>query len=612
MINVQKVHGDAINKIDLVYSVLGDEVIKQISSQQANFITQPLDRDSFLKACPGSGKTHSIGIKLAYEINNWISKTSGLAVLSFTKNAANEIKSRTQYFLKESQIEYPHFVGTVDSWLHAYIFHPFAKVVTGFLGTNNDYTHRLIQDGNHGQWLKNYSYKEYSVLGYSFNVNDQIVFTSPKKISSLKEYELNILRENKEKFAKAGFVTYADIEYWTYKLLQKRGDILDIIAARFPYIFIDECQDLSEIQLEIFDLLKQAGVSIHLVGDLNQAIYEFREVYPEKVHQMTVKWGLERLELTMNHRSVQQICNVVGSLNGSVQIQANRSSLVKPCILWIYDKNKSMDQIQKAFLNLLNQRGIDSENAVVMARGNSLIEKLKGQLISREQEIAQKTLTYKIASAVAYWNAESINEKNRAIQLFSQAIINLAYNSKAKKSNTLTPSPYDPMEWRLLLAAVLDKLIVKSEFIIKDFPEQTWKQWIKLVLKQELKEFWENLRETDCTYDEISRRIKAPPKISDEVITKDFLMEQIKIKSELSFKTIHSVKGETYKAALLVSSPTKNSEGGHFTHWLHRNTEANRLAYVACSRPKELLVIAIPEHNEEFLQLGFLKEDMPV
>lgn len=89
----------------LIQSVLKHKDILNISSQQADFILQPLNYDCFLSACPGSGKTHSVSLKFAYEINNWISRTSGIAVLSFTNNAANEIKNRANNILKEKQVE---------------------------------------------------------------------------------------------------------------------------------------------------------------------------------------------------------------------------------------------------------------------------------------------------------------------------------------------------------------------------------------------------------------------------------------------------------------------------------------------------------------------------
>ena len=70
---------------------------------------------------------------------------------------------------------------------------------------------------------------------------------------------------------------------------------------------------------------------------------------------------------------------------------------------------------------------------------------------------------------------------------------------------------------------------------------------------------------------------------------------------EVLITTIHSVKGQTFDAVLVVSSPSKvGTSDGHWSDWLENpNSEAARLAYVASSRPRYLLAWAIPEPNEE-------------
>ena len=599
------------NKMALIQSVLKHKDILNISSQQADFILQPLNYDCFLSACPGSGKTHSVSLKFAYEINNWISRTSGIAVLSFTNNAANEIKNRANNILKEKQVGYPHFVGTIDSWIHAYIFHPFANEVTGYTGENDDYTHKLIQDGNHGPWIKKYNYKDISILDYTFDKNDQLIFISKKVKSDNNPYVVKVLKENKLKFAKDGFVTYSDIEYWAFNLLQKRGDILDLIAKRFPFIIIDECQDLSEIQLEIFELLKHAGVSIHLVGDLDQAIYEFRNVFPDKVRNKIKLWRLHQLELSLNYRSVQQICNVITKLSGKQQIVGIRSSLNKSCLLWVYDKKDDMHKVRDAFIKLLNKRNINIDDAVIIARGSSLVNKIKGYEQNSKLDKVKNSISFKIATAIAHWQSADVLDKQYAIQTLGNVLVDLAYDGKGiKRENIKTPFAYQPMEWRLALKTCLDRLVESSEFTKNDDSKQIWKDWIRNVLKKEFELFWNEFKEVTCSFNNVSTRLKSPNKLTDTPISKSLLLGKSNADSKIKVDTIHSVKGETYKAVLFVSAPTKNSEGGYFEHWLQRDTEANRFAFVACSRPKELLVLAIPEYNEEIHKLGFYQDQI--
>ena len=55
---------------------LGTSFIDNLNVDQLNYITSGTDKNIFLKACPGSGKTEVLGIKSAYEINSWENKLS--------------------------------------------------------------------------------------------------------------------------------------------------------------------------------------------------------------------------------------------------------------------------------------------------------------------------------------------------------------------------------------------------------------------------------------------------------------------------------------------------------------------------------------------------------
>src|SRR5271157_3134537 len=94
--------------------------ILEKSPEQIEYVFSP-DRESvFLKACPGSGKTEVVGLKAAYFIRRWKHRLGGIAVLTFTNNAANVINQRVSQFTGVEKTGYPHFIGTIDSWLHGY------------------------------------------------------------------------------------------------------------------------------------------------------------------------------------------------------------------------------------------------------------------------------------------------------------------------------------------------------------------------------------------------------------------------------------------------------------------------------------------------------------
>ena len=105
--------------------------IGEKTGEQLDFVLHSGDKNSFLMACAGSGKTEVVGLKAAYEIRKWKYTHSGMAILTFTKNAASVIKERALQFAGSSRTSYPHFIGTFDSWLHGYIANPFLHFRVG-------------------------------------------------------------------------------------------------------------------------------------------------------------------------------------------------------------------------------------------------------------------------------------------------------------------------------------------------------------------------------------------------------------------------------------------------------------------------------------------------
>ena len=88
-------------------------------------------------------------------------------------------------------------------------------------------------------------------------------------------------------------------------------------------------------------------------------------------------------------------------------------------------------------------------------------------------------------------------------------------------------------------------------------------------------------------------------------------------KSNISITTIHSVKGKTCNAVMVVSAPSKkgDSKDNHWEYWIDKDNypEAARLAYVASSRAEYLLVWAVKKGTdrdvERLAKLGFVPVD---
>lgn len=131
--------------------------IARLTIEQLAFINHRLSIPCHLTACPGSGKTEVVGIKTVYELSKWAAPHSGIAVLTFTRNAADAINERIIGYGGGLASRHPHFVGTFDSWLHGYIFQPFGYRFTKYDGSSGDRRIKIIDDDSSAGFLHSFT-----------------------------------------------------------------------------------------------------------------------------------------------------------------------------------------------------------------------------------------------------------------------------------------------------------------------------------------------------------------------------------------------------------------------------------------------------------------------
>ena len=83
---------------------------------------------------------------------------------------------------------------------------------------------------------------------------------------------------------RANLVDYADLEHMSARLLLGEDgaptELARRVRDRYAEILVDEYQDVSRVQDDIFRALSQEGSNLFLVGDVKQSIYRFRLADP--------------------------------------------------------------------------------------------------------------------------------------------------------------------------------------------------------------------------------------------------------------------------------------------------------------------------------------------
>jgi superfamily I DNA/RNA helicase len=76
----------------------------------------------------------------------------------------------------------------------------------------------------------------------------------------------------------------------------------EMIFPVFPFVFVDEAQDLNPVQIEMLKILNEKGSRIICVGDTHQAIYGFRGADPYSMKNIKEALDCKPMPLSINYR----------------------------------------------------------------------------------------------------------------------------------------------------------------------------------------------------------------------------------------------------------------------------------------------------------------------
>lgn len=549
-----------------------------------------------LCACPGSGKTAIVAQKLQKYVHNWPYAHQGVAALSFTNVASEEIAEKLNDLTGNGvSVQYPHFVGTLDKFINNFVLLRF-----GYLITKNKKRPVIDINGIH-HWKFNYWRHDCQVNGCPNNFNsfhlgiDRIYYYANKPIQcSRKENRPLPCEQYRSTLDKHGIISQNNAATYSYFLLKQYPEIAKAIVARFPVIILDEAQDTSADQIAVFEQLVEAGLkNLFLVGDPDQAIYEWRNATPKCFIEKISDPGWTGLELTNNYRSSQIICNAVQSfssmLAGKPPNTASGEARVfntKPILIEFDAVTTTEEQIISKF------QWICAENAIVP--GNKKIAVLsRGRIYSNTaiDGLWKSKEIENIAQAAYEWYCGS---RKKARIMCEKVIFSLLYGDTGTTSENEMKEKID----NSLTMVVWDKLVLST---IIGFPAITidLKSWMSEIVSLFSSQF-EKYGVTPRTGKDISTlfKIKTRDKKHPNFMTfqtKDFFEKQ-NTSASFNRSTVHGVKGETYDAVLLM---IKSNTGATLTpNALMKGSlddEIMRLAYVAMTRPRKILVVAIPK-----------------
>lgn len=265
-------------------------------------------------AGPGSGKTLVITQRTKNLIENHQVKPSDILVVTFTKAAAVEMKTRFAQMMGNRNV--PVTFGTFHAVFFTILKHAYHYTAENII--REDQKFALMRDIIRRFQLEYEDENEFigQILGeISMVKNARVSLEHYYSANCAKDVFVRIFGMYQEALQRNSRIDFDDMLVYTYELFTGRPDILAAWQRRYPYILIDEFQDINKIQYEIMKLLAAPKDNLFVVGDDDQSIYRFRGATPNIMQSFARDYpDAKQVTLEVNYRCVSDIAAKAGKV----------------------------------------------------------------------------------------------------------------------------------------------------------------------------------------------------------------------------------------------------------------------------------------------------------
>jgi DNA helicase-2/ATP-dependent DNA helicase PcrA len=475
-----------------------------------------------------------------------------------------------------------------------------------------------------------------------------------KQLEILAEHQ-SLLQECIEEVAHKGIFAFSDIFVYARALMGSSKQVFDIMRTRFPILFIDEAQDTSSSQAEILHelFLSSDTGSLKTIrqrfGDANQTIFTFEEpMLPDGLDPYPSP-KIHKLSLPVSHRfdnSISAIASKFETTPLQIPMQGMRVDNLggrNHCVLLFNEQTRN--HVIPMYAELVAKELSASELKIADLRICSHIHKEKKDIASTEDYartirdyyspyIADKmTKEYQQHKYLIDYlrHARYLVRDSKSLSLglekFAEGILRVALivsnDSEVNTKNTpfkrIKSLPQN--KHRAICREVTDKLSLEysKEIInlltsISHVSENSWgriSSIVSLIINALLNQVdidsittsslkWQDEEDSCCDIQNIT--------IERNNIYKHKLMNNM---GNIDFKigTIHSVKGQTHTATLILESTNRGPILGQLKpYFLHQENASEAKSskrewlntlYVGLTRPTHLVCLAIPETHKK-------------
>ena len=634
----QRLNSDLGLKVDYASELNPDQLLAATT----------IDGKVLVIAGAGSGKTKTLTYRTSYLLENGVPPKQ-ILLLTFTRKAANEIKSRAKTLLTNtlSDEQLSEDVLPTSKALNditSGTFHSFCnrllRQYSGLLGINPRFT---ILDTGDAEDAIDLIYKEKK---YPAQTKKQ-AFPRKKTLQNIFSTSRNrripirnLIEDNYPDIAiHIPIIEQLAVDFHEYKRANHLYDFDDIISQvvrhlksndkfrqllqeNYRYIMVDEYQDTNIPQKQLIDLIcAPVSVSLMVVGDDNQSIYAFRganyenillfgETYPEA----------SLIKLEQNYRSTPAVLNYINALSAQItlgyqkQLYSNASITGnKPTFSRLSDETKEAKYIADKIIE--HKTDYDYNDFAVLCRTSF-------QSNYVQLEFMERHIPFIVVGGIKFVERRHIKDVLAFIKILYNPndtiawhrILTLFQGVGAVTATRLTQAiNADNNSFEPLLLPKFSKKSPQLESLHTTLTKAQQAESVETIIELILGFYIPILKTIEENWRERSEDFRVLKNLATEHSSLDDFLENLALdppndsvattsqpdengSDKVTISTIHSAKGLEWPVVFVNSLVDGITPHHRSLDDFEELEEERKLFYVACSRAKTRLYLTAPDY----------------
>jgi DNA helicase-2/ATP-dependent DNA helicase PcrA len=288
-----------------------DELLSRLNPEQRAAVES--NDNAVVLAGPGSGKTDTIVLKVARLLYTQVPAPRGVACITYGNDAVREFSVR----LRGLGLRAGHrlFLGTVHSFCLNRILRPFAAIV----GRPHLARPRVLSPSDVQASLDAVGVGENPQYFEPTLTRIRRAMACAESLRPFDERHIAVAEHYNATLASEEAVDFEAMTLQALGIVQTSASVRELLAARYPWVAIDEYQDLGGPLHQIVGELRRVGSNIFAVGDPDQCILGFTGADPSYLMDLSEDADFRTIQLRFNYRSGARLIAAAEASLGSAR-----------------------------------------------------------------------------------------------------------------------------------------------------------------------------------------------------------------------------------------------------------------------------------------------------